>query len=91
MHVLPEEDFSGQSGHSIMLGFREVLVPEILEECILSATIKHLSLAETVQHLHAHEEINTEEYRLLMDVMAEMYRRHYAMIRQLQVWMTSRC
>ena len=57
----------------------------MLEETILSASIKHLSLVDTVQHLPTHEEHNTEEFRLLQDVMGEVYRRVYAMIRQLQV------
>ena len=56
----------------------------MLEETVLSATIKHLALSDTVRHIGSHEEHNTEEYSLLREVMSEVYRRLYAMIRQLQ-------
>ena len=57
----------------------------MLEESIISATLKHLSLVDTVRHLVSHEEHNTEEYRLLKEVMSELYRKINALIRQLQV------
>ncbi len=52
---------------------------------MLSATIKHLSLADTVRDLASHEEYQTEEFTLLRDIMSEVYKRLYAMLRQLQV------
>ena len=62
-----------------------MIQPEVLEESVLSATIKHLSLGDTVHHLATHYEHGTEEYILLRQVMSETYRRIYSMIRQLQV------
>ncbi len=62
-----------------------MIEPDILEECVLSCVLKHLSLNETVRHLTTHEQSDSAEYNLLREVMSETYRRLYAMIRQLQV------
>ena len=64
---------------------RDVIKADVLEETVLSAVIKHLSLADVVRDLAKHEREKTEEYHLLCDVMAETYRKLYALIRQLQV------
>jgi hypothetical protein len=64
---------------------REVIVPDVLEECILSATVKHLSLTETLQSLSMPEQFESPDYCLLHEVMRETYRRLNAMLRQLQV------
>ena len=65
--------------------FREILQPEVLEESILSAVIKHLSLTDTVRHLATHEQGHSDEYFLLQEVISETYTKLYAMIRQVQV------
>lgn len=57
----------------------------MLEESILSAVIKHLSLSDTVRHLTTHEQGHSHEYFLLQEVVSETYRKLHAMIRQLQV------
>ena len=63
----------------------DVINADVLEETVLSAVIKHLSLLDVVRNLANHEKQNTEEYRLLCDVTSETYRKLYALIRQLQV------
>lgn len=52
---------------------------------MLSSAIRHLSLGDVVQNLVFHEQNATCEYRLLREVMSELYKRLYAMLRQLQV------
>jgi len=67
----------------------EVIKPDVLEEIILSSAIRHLSLGDVVQNLAFHEQNATCEYRLLIEVMSELYKRLYAMLRQLQVKLTT--
>lgn len=66
-------------------------MPEVLEECILSATVKHLSLADTLRCLSLPPEYDNPDYFLLRDVMRETYRRHNAMLRQFQVCLFLSC
>ena len=73
------------ANYPLLPSYRDVIRPDVLEEAVLSATLKHLSLMDTVQHIASHEEGRTPEYLLLKDVMGEVYRRLYAIIRQLQV------
>jgi len=73
------------TGVSFLLHCREAIQPEILEESILSAVIKHFDLTDTVRNITQHEEHQTEEFLLLKDIMSETYKHTYAMIRQLQV------
>ena len=62
-----------------------MIKPDILEEAVLSTTIKHLSLMDTVRNLANHEKRDSDELRVLRDVMGELYRRLSALVRQLQV------
>ena len=52
---------------------------------MLSAALKHLGLDETVRHLAWHEENNSRDFILLKALIAELYHKLDAMIRQLQV------
>lgn len=70
---------------------REALQPEVLEECILSATIKHLSLSDIVHHLATIQEQQADDFWLLSNIMEEVYRRFDALLRQLQVHFHSVC
>lgn len=65
--------------------YRDVIKADVLEEAILSAAFKHLSLADVVHNLSSHEQQNTEEFSLLKDVTVEIYRKLDTIIRQLQV------
>ena len=64
---------------------RDVIQPDVLEESVLSAALRHLCLGDTVSQLTWHQTNQTEEFNLLTDVMSELYRKLYAIIRQLQV------
>ncbi|KAK3084084.1 hypothetical protein FSP39_007865 [Pinctada imbricata] len=63
---------------------QKVLQPEILEEKVISTVLKHLSLMDTVRHLTAVEEGQTEDFFLLMTVLEEVYKRYDSLLRQLQ-------
>lgn len=64
---------------------RNVLQPETLEEHIISAVVKHLSLMDTVRHLSSGAQQQSEDYLLLSSVVDEVYRRFDVLLRQLQV------
>ncbi|XP_062590799.1 probable E3 ubiquitin-protein ligase HECTD4 isoform X2 [Saccostrea cucullata] len=63
---------------------RDVINPEDLEERIVSAVLKHLSLQETVFRLAKAENQQTEEFILLRAVIQEVYTKIDALLRQLQ-------
>ncbi|XP_025090246.1 probable E3 ubiquitin-protein ligase HECTD4 isoform X2 [Pomacea canaliculata] len=63
---------------------RNVLQPETLEEHIISAVVKHLSLMDTVRHLSSGAQQQSEDYLLLSSVVDEVYRRFDVLLRQLQ-------
>ena len=72
----------------LLLSFdRDVIQPEVLQESILSAALRHLALGDTVSQLAWHQAHQTDELQLLTDVMTELYCKLYAIIRQLQVGM----
>ena len=64
---------------------RNVLQPDLLEEHVMSAVMKHLSLMDTVRHLSAAAQQQNEDYVLLSSVVDEVYRRYDVLLRQLQV------
>ena len=64
---------------------REAIKPDIIQERIVSAVIKHLGLEETVRYFTPSKESETDEFVLLTSVMEEICRRTDALIRQLQV------
>ncbi|XP_055995500.1 probable E3 ubiquitin-protein ligase HECTD4 isoform X2 [Ostrea edulis] len=63
---------------------RDVVNPEDLEERIVSAVLKHLSLQETVFKLPKAENQQTEEFVLLRTVIQEVYAKIDGLLRQLQ-------
>ncbi|KAK7506010.1 hypothetical protein BaRGS_00002732 [Batillaria attramentaria] len=63
---------------------KNVLHPETLEEHVISAVMKHLSLMDTVRHLSVGAEQQSEDYILLSSVVDEVYRRYDVLLRQLQ-------
>ena len=64
---------------------RNVLQPDVLEEHVMSVVMKHLSLMDTVRHLSAVAQQQSEDYILLSSVVDEVYRRFDVLLRQLQV------
>lgn len=64
--------------------YSEVIKPDVLEELVLSATIHHLSLGNVVQNIAFHEQNMTDEFVTLKEIMSEVYKRLYALLRQLQ-------
>ncbi|XP_055958013.1 probable E3 ubiquitin-protein ligase HECTD4 [Patella vulgata] len=63
---------------------KEVIQPLILEEMIMSAVVKHLSLVEALRSLPDIQKHETDEFWLLSSVVDEVFRRFDALIRQLQ-------
>ena len=68
-----------------ILCHRNVLQPDVLEEHVMSVVMKHLSLMDTVRHLSAVAQQQSEDYILLSSVVDEVYRRFDVLLRQLQV------
>ena len=64
---------------------REAIQYDVMEECLVSAVVKHLGLQETVRYFTPSKEQQTDDFMLLSSVMEEVYRRFDALIRQLQV------
>ena len=58
--------------------------PLKLEECVISAVVKHFSLKEVIHNLSQHETENSAEYFTLIDVMSESYQKLNSLIRILQ-------
>ena len=65
--------------------FREAIQYDVMEECLVSAVVKHLGLQETVRYFTPSKEQQTDDFMLLSSVMEEVCRRFDALIRQLQV------
>ncbi|ESO97623.1 hypothetical protein LOTGIDRAFT_228255 [Lottia gigantea] len=63
---------------------KEIIQPLILEEMIMSAVVKHLSLMDALRSLADIQKHETEEFWLLSSVVDEVFRRCDALIRQLQ-------
>ncbi|KAL8604631.1 hypothetical protein ACOMHN_013411 [Nucella lapillus] len=63
---------------------KNVLQPDLLEEHVMSVVMKHLSLMDTVRHLSAVAQQQSEDYVLLSSVVEEVYRRYDVLLRQLQ-------
>ena len=59
-----------------------------MQECLVSAVVKHLGLQETVRYFTPSKEQQTDDFMLLNSVMEEVCRRFDALIRQLQVYMS---
>ncbi|XP_071946536.1 probable E3 ubiquitin-protein ligase HECTD4 isoform X2 [Antedon mediterranea] len=71
---------SGKTEPTLRPSAKEVIQPEVLQEVILSAVIKHLNLQHQV---HSHSEEDGERMKLINTVQ-EIYKRIYALERQLQ-------
>ncbi|KAK7087914.1 probable E3 ubiquitin-protein ligase HECTD4 isoform X2 [Littorina saxatilis] len=63
---------------------KNVLQPDVLEEHVMSAVMKHLSLMDTVRHLSSVAQQQNEDYILLSSVVDEVYRRFDVLLRHLQ-------
>ncbi|XP_013380029.1 probable E3 ubiquitin-protein ligase HECTD4 isoform X2 [Lingula anatina] len=77
-------ELSGKSPPHIRPSIRQVLQPEVLEEAILSATVKHLGLENTIHQLVTLQEQQNDEYWLLQDIMSELFKKIDSLARQLQ-------
>lgn len=66
---------------------REAIQYDVMQECIVSAVVKHLGLQETVRYFTPSKEQMTDDFMLLSSVMEEVCRRFDALIRQLQVYL----
>ncbi|XP_014675681.1 PREDICTED: LOW QUALITY PROTEIN: probable E3 ubiquitin-protein ligase HECTD4 [Priapulus caudatus] len=75
---------SGFAAPQFRPSIREVIEPEKIEESIVSAVVKHLGLADTVRHLVAIQQHDSEEYCLLCVVLIDTYRKMDSLLRQLQ-------
>ncbi|KAL3856755.1 hypothetical protein ACJMK2_011476 [Sinanodonta woodiana] len=63
---------------------RDVIMPDVLEERIISAVVKHLSLQDTVRFFTPSKEQQTKEFQLLTSVTVEVYKKIDGLLRQLQ-------
>ncbi|XP_076346000.1 putative E3 ubiquitin-protein ligase HECTD4 isoform X3 [Tachypleus tridentatus] len=77
---------SGLSAPQLRPSIRDIIQTDKLEEMIVSAVIKHLSLDESVRQLKAEQEnLRSLDQRLLAEAMKQTFRRIDALIRRLQV------
>ena len=79
------DTFHGQVFVMTSFYSREAIQYEVMQECLVSAVVKHLGLQETVRYFTPSKEQQTDDFMLLSSVMEEVCRRFDALIRQLQV------